>query len=94
MMAAAAFVLSYLIGSVPTGFLLVKWLKRMDVRTVGSGNMGATNVARAAGRSASLAVFVMDAAKGLVPVLVIAPWLLDSRAGSAAGVRFGRGAGA
>ena len=80
MMAAAAFVLSYLIGSVPTGFLLVKWLKRMDVRTVGSGNMGATNVARAAGRSASLAVFVMDAAKGLVPVLVIAPWLLDSPA--------------
>ncbi|MDP3703554.1 MAG: glycerol-3-phosphate 1-O-acyltransferase PlsY, partial [Candidatus Omnitrophota bacterium] len=64
---------SYLIGSIPTGFLLVKWLKRVDLRTVGSGNIGATNVGRVAGRGASAAVFLIDAAKGIVPVLLIAP---------------------
>lgn len=78
MTAAVAFVLSYLIGSAPTGLLLVKWLTRVDVRTIGSGNVGATNVARAAGLKAGLAVFVMDAAKGVVPVLAIAPWLLEA----------------
>lgn len=64
---------SYLIGSIPTGFLLVKWLKRVDLRTVGSGNIGATNVGRVAGTGASAAVFLIDAAKGIVPVLLIAP---------------------
>lgn len=74
--------LSYVIGSFPTGFVLVKWMKRVDVRTIGSGNVGATNVARAAGLKASLAVFLIDAGKGLVCVLVIAPWLLPSPTGA------------
>ena len=64
---------AYLIGSFPTGFLVVKWLKRVDLRTVGSGNIGATNVSRVAGTGASAAVFLIDAAKGIAPVLLIAP---------------------
>src|SRR3989338_1649734 len=55
---------AYLIGSFPTGFLVVKWLKRVDLRTVGSGNIGATNVGRVAGTGASAAGFLIDAAKG------------------------------
>jgi len=69
---------SYLLGSFPTGFLLVKWLKRVDLRTVGSGNIGATNVGRVAGRWASALVFVLDAAKGALPV-AMTPFLLSVR---------------
>jgi len=69
---------SYLIGSFPSGFLLVKWLKRVDLRTVGSGNIGATNVGRVAGIWASAVVFVMDAAKGGIAVFVIAPYVPPS----------------
>ena len=72
-----ALVLSYLIGSFPTAYLLVKWLKRVDVRTVGSGNVGATNVSRVAGFKAGLAVFLIDAGKGLIVVRLVAPWLLN-----------------
>ncbi len=77
-----ALVSSYLIGSIPTAYLAVKWLKRIDVRTIGSGNVGATNVARAAGLWAGVVVFLVDVAKGLAAVLLIAPALLS--AGSAA----------
>ena len=66
---------SYLVGSIPTAYLLVKRLKRVDVRTVGSGNVGATNVTRAAGLGAGTAVFVLDLAKGLVAVWGMSPWL-------------------
>ena len=57
---------SYLVGSFPTAYVLVKWLKRIDVRTVGSGNVGATNVTRVAGLRAGVAVFLIDAAKGAI----------------------------
>ena len=72
----AALALSYLVGSIPTAYLVVKWLKRVDVRTIGSGNVGATNVTRAAGLWAGAGVFIVDLAKGLIAVTVIAPWLL------------------
>ena len=67
---------SYLLGSIPTAYLMVKRLKGVDVRTVGSGNVGATNVTRIAGFRAGVVVFLIDAAKGLLAVLVIAPWAL------------------
>lgn len=67
---------AYLIGSVPIGYLLVKWVKRIDVRTVGSGNVGATNVTRAAGTAAGLVVLGLDLGKGLLAVLGLAPWLI------------------
>ena len=71
-----ALALSYLAGSLPTAYLIVKWLKRIDVRTIGSGNVGATNATRAAGWRAGAGVFTIDLAKGWVAVSVIAPWLL------------------
>jgi glycerol-3-phosphate acyltransferase PlsY len=58
---------SYLLGSIPTGFLLGR-ARGIDVRTVGSGNIGATNVMRTVGRVAGVVVLVLDAAKGFVPV--------------------------
>ena len=73
----AALISSYLIGSFPTAYLLVKWLKRVDVRTIGSGNVGATNVSRIAGFKAGLVVFLIDAGKGFIASRLIAPWLLE-----------------
>ncbi|MDP3721885.1 MAG: glycerol-3-phosphate 1-O-acyltransferase PlsY [Candidatus Omnitrophota bacterium] len=67
---------AYLLGSIPTAYLLVKGMKRVDVRTLGSGNVGATNALRVAGRWAGLAVLLSDLAKGLLSVLVIAPLVL------------------
>lgn len=64
---------SYLIGSIPTAYVLVKWTRRIDVRTIGSGNVGATNATRAAGISVGVVVFLIDMAKGLIAAFVIAP---------------------
>jgi glycerol-3-phosphate acyltransferase PlsY len=63
---------SYLCGSIPFGLIIVRASSGKDVRSVGSGNIGATNVARAAGRPAAIATLVLDAVKGLVPVLLAA----------------------
>jgi glycerol-3-phosphate acyltransferase PlsY len=63
---------SYLAGSIPSAYLVVRRLKGVDIRTVGSGNVGATNVTRVAGKGAGIAVFALDMAKGLLAVLVIA----------------------
>ena len=73
-MIAAWLGFAYLCGSVPFGLLIARWKTGKDVRTVGSGNIGATNVARAAGRGAAVATLVLDAVKGLVPVLLAARW--------------------
>jgi glycerol-3-phosphate acyltransferase PlsY len=62
--------LSYLAGSIPFGLVIARAVTGKDVRAVGSGNIGATNVARAAGRSAAIATLVLDALKGLFPVLL------------------------
>lgn len=73
----AAVLGSYLIGSFPTGYVVVKWLRRVDVRAVGSGNVGATNVTRVAGKGAGRLVFLIDGGKGVLAALVLAPWLLS-----------------
>jgi acyl phosphate:glycerol-3-phosphate acyltransferase len=64
---------SYLLGTIPFGYLLVRIFKGEDVRTSGSGNIGATNVARKS-PALGVATLVLDAAKGLVAVLVA--WVL------------------
>jgi len=61
--------LSYLLGSIPFGYLLVRIFKGEDVRATGSGNIGATNVARKS-PALGIATLVLDAAKGLAAVLV------------------------
>lgn len=63
-------VLAYLSGSVPYGYVLPKVLKGVDVRTIGSGNIGATNAARAGGKAMGVVVFVLDVLKAMVPVVV------------------------
>lgn len=80
----AAVAMSYLVGSVPTAYLVIRALKGVDIRTVGSGNVGATNVSRAAGRPAGIAVFILDAAKGWLSARVLAPWLGASADGLSA----------
>ena len=60
----------YLLGSMPFGYWLVRLVKREDVRQVGSGNIGATNVWRAYGRAYGIPVIVLDVAKGFVPALL------------------------
>ena len=68
---------SYLLGSIPFGYLLVLIFKGEDVRSSGSGNIGATNVARKS-PALGVATLVLDAAKGLAAVLV-ARWLFGGR---------------
>jgi len=60
-------VLPYLVGSIPFGVLVTKAFAGKDVRTVGSGNIGATNVVRAAGRTAGILTLILDALKGALP---------------------------
>ena len=61
--------LAYLLGSVPTGYILGYWAG-VDVRKAGSGNVGATNVARVVGKCYGIVTLVVDVAKGFVPVIV------------------------
>ncbi len=61
---------AYLLGSIPWSYLIVRLLKGTDVRRVGSGNVGATNVLRTAGRAAGVAALALDAGKGVVAVML------------------------
>jgi len=79
MMAPALIVLAYFIGALPTGLILVRVLRSVDIRRLGSGNIGAVNVLRVAGPAVAAAVLVVDVLKGLVSVLLVlhaglAPW--------------------
>lgn len=66
-MAFTIALLSYFLGSIPTGYLLGRY-SGVDIRKVGSGNIGATNVARAVGKARGVLTLLADAAKGWVPV--------------------------
>jgi len=61
---------SYILGSIPTGFLIGKYLKNIDLRTLGSGSTGATNVLRNVGKWPALFVFLIDVGKGLIAVKI------------------------
>jgi len=67
--AAGAIAAGYLAGSIPTGYLVAR-ARGVDIRAVGSGNIGATNVARTLGKTLGALVLVADAAKGFVPALL------------------------
>jgi glycerol-3-phosphate acyltransferase PlsY len=66
-----AFLLGYVIGSIPTGLWLGHIVGGLDVRTVGSRRTGATNVQRSLGTGAGVAVLVLDFVKGMVPVAAV-----------------------
>ncbi|MEA2701189.1 MAG: acyl phosphate:glycerol-3-phosphate acyltransferase [Myxococcales bacterium] len=69
MTAAWLWVIAYVLGSVPTGLLIAR-ARGVDIRAVGSGNIGATNVARALGKGWAIFVLLCDALKGFAPVFV------------------------
>lgn len=68
--AIIAVVIAYLIGSIPTGYLIVKGFKGEDIRKIGSGSTGATNVKRVMGRKWFYITLVLDLIKGMTPVLL------------------------
>ncbi len=72
-MSAIPFVLiaavAYLLGSIPWGYLLVRTFRKQDIRTMGSGNIGATNVVRSGAKGLGAATFALDALKGWVAVV-------------------------
>lgn len=65
-----AIVIAYLIGSIPTGYIIVKLFTGQDIRTVGSGSTGATNVKRVMGKKWFFIVMLLDAFKGALPVIL------------------------
>tara|TARA_B100000965_G_scaffold56967_1_gene43290 strand:- start:280 stop:876 length:597 start_codon:yes stop_codon:yes gene_type:complete len=67
----------YLFGSFPSGFLAGKIAKGIDIRTLGSGSTGATNVLRHLGKRAAIAVFLIDVFKGVISILLAKYFLLN-----------------
>ena len=67
------FVASYLLGSLPTSWIVVKLVKGQDLRSLGSGNLGATNLYRQLGWRWAIPAAMIDVAKGTIPVLVFGP---------------------
>lgn len=80
-LAFGALVATYLIGAIPFGLLVTRLFAGTDVRAAGSGNIGATNVVRVAGKKLGAVTLLLDALKGLLPVLgaralgIDGPWL-------------------
>jgi acyl phosphate:glycerol-3-phosphate acyltransferase len=73
---------AYLLGAVPFGWILVRWIAGVDIRRIGSGNIGTTNVRRAIGTQWALVTLICDILKGLLPTLAaficsndVHPWL-------------------
>ncbi|HWX49682.1 MAG TPA: glycerol-3-phosphate 1-O-acyltransferase PlsY [Roseomonas sp.] len=77
--------LGYASGSVPYGLLLTRWAGLGDIRKVGSGNIGATNVLRTGNKTIAAATLLLDLLKGVVPVLLCAA-LWGREAGLVAGI--------
>jgi len=70
---------SYLLGAIPTSYLVSRFIAGIDLRKQGSGNLGATNLYRVLGWKYALPVALFDIAKGAIPVLVVAPRASDSQ---------------
>lgn len=80
--------LSYLLGSIPFGIVITRVLGLGDLRQIGSGNIGATNVLRTGNKGAAAATLILDAAKGAVAVLIARAWVGEDAAQVAALMSF------
>lgn len=69
-----AVILAYLLGAIPTSYLVMRAAKGVDLRRTGSGNLGATNLFRSLGWRYAIPVALFDMAKGVVPVVILGPW--------------------
>jgi len=69
-MTLAVVIVSYLIGAIPTGLIVVRLLSGEDIRRHGSGNIGTVNVLRVAGLATAIVVLAVDILKGLVPIML------------------------
>jgi glycerol-3-phosphate acyltransferase PlsY len=78
--------IGYLLGSIPLGYLLVQRLRGVDLKTQGSGNIGAANAYRTAGLRHAIGVLALDIAKGAAPVLLARPLVAGDATPAAAGV--------
>lgn len=78
--------MSYFLGSLPSGYIAGKWASGIDLREMGSGSTGATNVLRHVGKRAALAVFLVDVSKGIVSIIIARHLLLDDSLQVAAGI--------
>lgn len=67
---ACVIIVAYIIGSIPTGYIIVKLFTGQDIRTIGSGSTGATNVKRVMGKKWFFIVMILDAVKGALPVVL------------------------
>jgi glycerol-3-phosphate acyltransferase PlsY len=67
--------ISYLIGSVPTAYIFVRILKGQDIRTLGSGNVGATNALRVLGKPLGVTILALDILKGFIAVVIVGDWV-------------------
>src|SRR5208283_4575680 len=65
---AVTLLISYLVGAIPFGYLVARW-RGVDILRQGSGNIGATNIGRVLGRRYGILVFLLDFAKGALPVV-------------------------
>ena len=71
-------IFAYLLGAVPFGLILIKWFKSVDLRKIGSGNIGATNARRAGGWSLGLITLCLDVLKGVLPVYLAGAFFPDT----------------
>ncbi len=76
---------AYLIGAIPFGLLFTRYFSNLDVRTIGSGNIGATNVLRASGKKAAFFTLLADGLKGFLPVLIVKSFFNDDLTTALAG---------
>ena len=86
MMPLLVVAIAYLLGAIPFGYLLVRWKTGVDIRSKGSGNIGATNVLRTTGRAAGVATLLLDIGKGYLAVWLAgrlteqSPWAMSAAA--------------
>jgi glycerol-3-phosphate acyltransferase PlsY len=71
LMAIVALILGYLSGSIPFGLLFTRWAGLGDIRSIGSGNIGATNVLRTGNKKVAALTLLADAVKGAIPILIM-----------------------